>query len=48
MAGLLDACEEAIAARIERMRAGCIEANPVNADACKWCPVLNCEKRLAR
>jgi ATP-dependent helicase/nuclease subunit B len=48
MAGLLDACEEAIAARIERMRAGCIEANPINADACKWCPVLNCEKRLAR
>ena len=44
---LLDACEEAIAAKIERLLAGDIEADPVDAAACQFCPVLNCERRLS-
>ena len=45
---LLDACEEAIAAKLERMMAGDIEADPVDAHACDYCPVLNCEKRCPK
>ena len=48
MEALLDACEEAIAARLERMLAGDIEAAPLDADACLFCPVLNCERRLRK
>ncbi len=48
MEALLDACEELVAARIERMLSGDIEAAPVDADACLFCPVLNCERRLRR
>ena len=48
MKALLDACEELVAARIERMLAGDIEAAPVDADACSFCPVLNCERRLRK
>lgn len=44
---LLDACEEAIAAKIERLLAGDIEATPLDAAACQFCPVLNCERRLS-
>lgn len=42
----LDACEEAIQKVIESMRAGEIDANPIDANSCKYCPVHNCEKRL--
>ena len=45
MDALLDACEEMVAGRIERMLAGDIEAAPVDAEACLFCPVLNCERR---
>ena len=48
MEALLDSCEELVAARIERMLSGDIEAAPVDADACLFCPVLNCERRLRR
>lgn len=48
MGALLDACEEAIAAKLERMRAGDIEADPVDDHACQYCPVLNCEKRRCK
>lgn len=48
MEALLDACEELVAARLERMLAGDIEAAPVDADACLFCPVLNCERRLRK
>lgn len=48
MDALLDACEQAIAARIERMLAGDIEAEPLDAAACQYCPVLNCERRLSK
>lgn len=46
--GLLDACEEAVAARVERMLAGDIEARPLDAEACNFCPVLNCERRVSK
>lgn len=42
---LLDRTEEEIAVAVEHMRAGNIEANPKTPDACKYCPVLHCEKR---
>ena len=48
MDALLDACEDMVAERIERMLAGDIEAAPVDADACLFCPVLNCERRLRK
>ncbi len=48
MEALLDSCEEAVAAAISRMLAGDIEAAPVDADACLFCPVLNCERRLRK
>lgn len=48
MQALLDACEEAIAERIERLLAGDIEARPLDAGACSYCPVLNCERRLRK
>ena len=48
MEALLDSCEEAVAAAISRMLAGDIEAAPVDADACLFCPVLNCERRLGK
>lgn len=43
---LLDATEEAIAAKVERLRAGHIEAEPLDAEACSFCPVNNCERRI--
>lgn len=46
MCALLDSCEELIAAKIAELLDGNIEANPIDADACKFCPVLNCEKRM--
>ena len=43
---LLDKTEEMIAEAIARMAAGDVEARPVDAAACSWCPVANCERRL--
>ena len=43
----LDACEQRIAEYIELLKAGHIEANPLDAHACNYCPVTNCEKRRA-
>lgn len=48
MEALLDASEEAIAAKVARLLAGDIEANPTDAEACRFCPVLNCERRLKK
>lgn len=48
MESLLDACEEKIAAALGRMLAGDIEARPIDAHACDYCPVLNCEKRCSK
>ncbi|KXB62405.1 PD-(D/E)XK nuclease family protein [Olsenella sp. DNF00959] len=44
---LLDATEEQVAAAIGRMLAGDVRADPVDAKACQWCPVTNCERRLS-
>ena len=46
MEALLDASEEAIAQKMERLLAGDIEARPLDVQACEHCPVLNCERRL--
>ena len=46
MNALLDACEELVAAKIERLLAGDIEPNPVDKNACTYCPVLDCERRI--
>ena len=45
---LLDACEEAVGKAVGRLLAGDIEANPIDAEACSFCPVLNCERRLRK
>ncbi len=47
MDAFLDATEQAIVQAVERLRAGHIEANPVDAAACSYCPVMNCERRLS-
>ena len=47
-AALLDATEQAIAAKVERLREGHVEAEPIDAEACSFCPVANCERRLER
>jgi hypothetical protein len=45
MAALLDATEQAVATHVERLREGRIAADPVDASARAYCPVLNCERR---
>lgn len=45
---LLDATEEAVAHKVERLREGHIEADPIDAAACSFCPVANCERRATR
>lgn len=46
MEALLDATEQAIAAKMERLLSGDIEAAPLDKEACRFCPVLNCERRI--
>ena len=48
MDALLDACEEAVAAEVARMMEGHVEARPKDPEACRFCPVLNCERRLRK
>jgi hypothetical protein len=48
MRALLDATEQAVAQKVELLRAGRIEADPLDANACSYCPVLNCERRMTR
>ena len=43
---LLDRTEERVAAAIQDMLAGRIDACPADKEACTWCPVLNCERRM--
>ncbi|MDO4806947.1 MAG: PD-(D/E)XK nuclease family protein [Coriobacteriales bacterium] len=47
MNALLDATEQAIAQKVQRLREGHIEADPIDAAACAFCPVANCERRLS-
>ena len=48
MEALLDATEEAIRVAVARMMGGDIEAAPVDAGACAYCPVMSCERRIAK
>ena len=48
MSALLEAAEEQIASAVERMRAGYIDADPKDDEACAYCPVLNCQKRRSK
>ena len=44
----LDDVEAMVAEKISDLLAGKIEANPIDADACSYCPVLHCEKRMGK
>ncbi|RVU96925.1 PD-(D/E)XK nuclease family protein [Coriobacteriales bacterium OH1046] len=44
--GLLDATEELVAAAVERLASARIEADPRDAESCRFCPVLRCDRRL--
>jgi hypothetical protein len=44
---VLDETERQIAEALARLRAGEIEANPVDKAACSFCPVHECERRMA-
>lgn len=48
MNALLDATEERIARAVERLLDGDVAACPRDKDACTWCPVMNCERRLSK
>lgn len=48
MDALLDATERQIAQAVELMRAGHIDADPKDAEACSYCPVLNCQRRIRK
>lgn len=43
----LDIVEEAVESRVDQLIAGCIEPNPLSAQACTYCPVFCCERRLS-
>ena len=47
MEAYLDATEQAIAEKVAQLLAGNVEANPLDAAACSFCPVMNCERRLS-
>lgn len=47
MEAYLDATEEAISEKVAQLLAGNVEANPLDAAACSFCPVMNCERRLS-
>ncbi len=42
----LDDVEAMVAEKIADLLKGRIEAAPVDADACSYCPVLHCDKRM--
>lgn len=42
---LLDEVENMIAARLNQLKQGVIEASPQSKDACTYCPVISCEGR---
>ena len=47
MDAYLDATEAAIADKVAQLLAGNVEAHPLDAAACSFCPVMNCERRLS-
>lgn len=48
MSDLLDRTEELVAQQVREMLAGNVEARPRDAHSCDFCPVMQCEKRVAR
>ena len=48
MSDLLDRTEELVAEQVREMLAGNVEARPRDAHSCDFCPVMQCEKRMAR
>ncbi|MBR3234881.1 MAG: PD-(D/E)XK nuclease family protein [Atopobiaceae bacterium] len=48
MKGLLDRTEELVAKQVQQMMAGNTEARPRDAHSCDFCPVMQCERRVAR
>ncbi len=48
MNALLDSTEELVAEQVRQMLAGNVEARPRDAHSCDFCPVMQCEKRMAR
>lgn len=45
---LLDRTEELVAEQVREMMAGNIEARPRDEHSCDFCPVMQCERRVAR
>lgn len=48
MATLLDRTEELVAEQVAQMLSGNIEARPRDRRSCDFCPVMQCERRVAR
>ena len=48
MDALLDRTEELVAEQVRQMMAGNVEARPRDAHSCDFCPVMQCERRVAR
>ena len=48
MDALLDRTEELVAEQVREMMAGNIEARPRDEHSCDFCPVMQCERRVAR
>jgi hypothetical protein len=48
MDAFLDATEEAIREKVGELLDGNIEARPKDAEACSYCPVMNCDRRISR
>ena len=48
MDSLLDRTEELVAEQVEQMLAGNVEARPRDKRSCDYCPVMQCERRMAR
>lgn len=48
MDALLDRTEELVAEQVKEMLAGNVEARPRDKRSCDFCPVMQCERRVAR
>lgn len=48
MEELLDRTEELVAEQVKQMLAGNVEARPRDKRSCDYCPVMQCERRVAR
>ena len=48
MNDLLDRTEELVAEQVAQMMAGNVEARPRDKRSCDFCPVMQCERRVAR